>query len=43
MLRRLGSNDEAAESYESALRFATNDSERRFLERRIREMRSLPQ
>jgi RNA polymerase sigma-70 factor (ECF subfamily) len=43
MLRRLGSNDEAAESYESALRLATNDSERRFLERRLREMRSLPQ
>ena len=43
MLRRLGSNDEAAESYEAALRFATNDSERRFLERRLREVRSLPQ
>jgi len=43
MLRRLGSSDEAAASYESALRLATNDSERRFLERRIREMRSLPQ
>jgi RNA polymerase sigma-70 factor (ECF subfamily) len=43
MLRRLGSNDEAAESYETALRFATNDSERRFLERRLKEVRSLPQ
>ena len=43
MLRRLGSNDEAAESYEFALRLATNDSERRFLERRLREVRSLPQ
>ena len=43
MLRRLGSNDEAAESYETALRLATNDSERRFLERRLREVRSLPQ
>jgi RNA polymerase sigma-70 factor (ECF subfamily) len=42
MLRRLGSNDEAAESYETALRLATNDSERRFLERRLREVRSLP-
>jgi RNA polymerase sigma-70 factor (ECF subfamily) len=43
MLRRLGSNDEAAESYELALRLVTNDSERRFLKRRLREMRSLPQ
>ena len=43
MLRRLGSNDEAAESYETALRLATNDSERRFLERRLKEVRSLPQ
>lgn len=43
MLRRLGANEEAAESYESALKLATNDSERRFLERRLREMRSLPQ
>jgi RNA polymerase sigma-70 factor (ECF subfamily) len=43
MLRRLGDNEEAAESYEAALNLATNDSERRFLERRLREMRSLPQ
>jgi RNA polymerase sigma-70 factor (ECF subfamily) len=43
MLRRLGANDEAAESYEAALGLATNDSERRFLERRLREVRSLPQ
>jgi RNA polymerase sigma-70 factor (ECF subfamily) len=41
MLRRLGSNAEAAESYETALRFVTNDSERRFLERRHKEV--LPQ
>jgi RNA polymerase sigma-70 factor, ECF subfamily len=40
MLRRLGSNTEAAESYELALKLATNDSERRFLERRLREVRS---
>src|SRR5688572_5219824 len=40
MLRRLGSNAEAAESYELALNLATNDSERRFLERRLREVRS---
>ena len=43
MLRRLGSNDAAAESYETALELVTNDSERRFLERRLREVRSLPQ
>lgn len=40
MLRRLGSNTEAAESYELALTLATNDSERRFLERRLREVRT---
>lgn len=40
MLRRLGSNPEAAESYELALGLATNDSERRFLERRLREVRT---
>jgi len=38
MLRRLGSNDEAAASYEAALKLATNDGERRFLERRLREL-----
>jgi RNA polymerase sigma-70 factor (ECF subfamily) len=43
MLRRLGDTEAAAESYEAALKFATNDSERRFLERRLSEMRSLPQ
>ncbi|HYV84205.1 MAG TPA: RNA polymerase sigma factor [Pyrinomonadaceae bacterium] len=43
MLRRLGDNEAAAESYEAALNLATNDNERRFLERRLREMRSLPQ
>jgi RNA polymerase sigma-70 factor (ECF subfamily) len=40
MLRRLGANDEAAESYQTALELATNDSERRFLERRLKEVRS---
>ena len=40
MLRRLGANKEAAESYELALNLASNDSERRFLERRLREMRT---
>ena len=42
MLRRLGSTNEAAESYETALSMATNDGERRFLERRLRELRSKP-
>lgn len=40
MLRRLGSFLEAAASYTRALELATNDSERRFLERRLREVRS---
>jgi RNA polymerase sigma-70 factor (ECF subfamily) len=43
MLRRLGANEEAAESYKTALSLATNDNERRFLERRLRELQSLPQ
>ena len=40
LLRRLGSLDEAAVSYKRALDLATNESERRFLERRLREMSS---
>jgi len=36
LLRRLGSQAEAAKSYERALALVTNDSERRFLERRLR-------
>jgi RNA polymerase sigma-70 factor (ECF subfamily) len=40
MLRRLGTNAEAAQSYELALKLASNDSERRFLERRLREVRT---
>jgi RNA polymerase sigma-70 factor (ECF subfamily) len=43
MLRRLGANGEAAESYQTALSLVTNDSERRFLERRLREVQSQPQ
>ena len=43
MLRRLGANEEAAESYKTALGLVSNDSERRFLERRLSELRSLPQ
>jgi RNA polymerase sigma-70 factor (ECF subfamily) len=40
LLRRSGSRSEAAESYARALELVTNDSERRFLERRLREVRS---
>jgi len=40
LLRRLGSLVEAAKSYARALALVTNDSERRFLERRLREVRS---
>jgi len=39
MLRRAGSADQAAVSYARALDLATNESERRFLERRLREIR----
>jgi len=38
--RRLGSSAEAAKSYRKALALVTNDSERRFLERRLREVQS---
>jgi RNA polymerase sigma-70 factor, ECF subfamily len=38
LLRRLGSSVEAAKSYKRALALVTNDSERRFLERRLREV-----
>ena len=38
LLRRLGSTSEAAESYKRALELVTNDSERRFLERRLAEV-----
>jgi RNA polymerase sigma-70 factor, ECF subfamily len=41
LLRRIGSSAEAAKSYTRALALATNDSERRFLERRLREVESL--
>ena len=42
LLRRLGSSVEAAKSYQRALALVTNDSERRFLERRLREVHSQP-
>jgi RNA polymerase sigma-70 factor, ECF subfamily len=38
LLRRLGWNEAAAESYQTALALVTNNSERRFLERRLREV-----
>ena len=38
LLRRAGSLPQAAESYKRALDLVTNDSERRFLERRLREV-----
>ena len=47
LLRRLGLKAEAAASYARALQLATNESERRFLERRLREVsntiHSIPQ
>ena len=42
LYRRLGSLAEAAENYRRALALVTNDSERRFLERRLREVQSPP-
>jgi len=40
LLRRIGSREEAAKSYERALRLVTNESERRFIERRLREVQT---
>jgi RNA polymerase sigma-70 factor, ECF subfamily len=42
LLRRLGLLDESAKSYVRALALVTNDRERRFLERRLREVRPSP-
>jgi RNA polymerase sigma-70 factor (ECF subfamily) len=41
LLRRVGSKVEAAKSYARALALVTNDSERRFLERRLSEVQPL--
>ncbi len=38
LLRRMGSKEEAAKSYERALALVTNESERRFLEQRLGEV-----
>jgi RNA polymerase sigma-70 factor (ECF subfamily) len=40
LLRRMGAWAEAAKSYRRALELVTNQSERRFLERRLREVRA---
>ena len=40
LLRRLGSTAEAAKSYGLALTLVTNESEKRFLERRLQEVQS---
>jgi RNA polymerase sigma-70 factor, ECF subfamily len=40
LMRRIGSMSEAASSYRRALELVTNGSERRFLERRLREVQS---
>jgi RNA polymerase sigma-70 factor (ECF subfamily) len=40
LLRRAGELEEAAKSYARALALVTNDSERRFLERRLREVQT---
>jgi RNA polymerase sigma-70 factor (ECF subfamily) len=40
LLRRLGRMTEAANSYTRAIALAANDAERRFLERRLREVQS---
>jgi RNA polymerase sigma-70 factor (ECF subfamily) len=41
LLRRLGRREEAAEVYARALELATNESEQRYLERRLAEMRQV--
>jgi len=40
LLRRMGSMEEAAQAYTRALALVANDSERRFLERRLQEVQS---
>ena len=42
LLRRLGARAEAAKSYAAAIALVTNEPERRFLERRLREVQSPP-
>ena len=40
LFRRAGAKNEAANSYKRALELVTNESERRFLERRLAEVTS---
>lgn len=40
LLRRMGATSEATQSYQRALELVTNESERRFLQRRLREVQS---
>jgi len=40
LLRRSGANNQAAESYARALKLTNNDAERRFLEKRLRNMQA---
>ncbi len=40
LLRRAGTHEEAAKSYRKALALVSNDSERRYLQRRLREVQS---
>lgn len=42
LLRRMGEREEAARSYAQALQLVTNDRERRYLERRLREVQAGP-
>jgi RNA polymerase sigma-70 factor (ECF subfamily) len=42
LLRRLGSLADAAMSYREALALATNESERRYLDRRLKEVSESP-
>jgi len=41
LLRRTGAAVEAAQAYTRALELVSNDSERRFLERRLREVQAM--
>ena len=41
LLRRMGSKEESAQAYLRALELVTNDSERRFLERRLQKLSSV--
>ena len=41
LLRRLGLGEEAAKDYRRALELATNESEKRYLERRLREVQAM--